>query len=46
MIQVVLGKITFPNELHMKGQVILGPQDKILCFYYKILSLGASVSLL
>lgn len=40
MIKVVLGNITFPNELHMKGQVIiLGPQDKILRFHYKIHSL-------
>lgn len=32
MIEVILGNISFPNELRMKGQEILGPGDKIFMF--------------
>lgn len=32
MTKMVLGSICFPNEVHMKGQVILGPQGKIYVF--------------
>lgn len=29
MTKMMLGSMRFPNEVHMKGQVVLGPQGRI-----------------